>query len=253
MGAPFLRQGAMDKTIAAGFKPHTNPFVGLGMTRTFAFMGAVGMATTAIGAGSQFLEDSFNEDPNKFQRLGYGMGSLAGEATALAATGYTGYDMWRRVGAQEMARVGGKGGPMYNVMKDGGLQSVSGGKGYTAAEAKNLKNITHGQNAFSFRPRANGKWKAPGKGFVSNFGMGMNIGAMVLAPIAIGLAASATMGLAGKLLDTVRNESQKGMELTYDKRFFNTQQQDMSSYQQLGAAMQQQESRMMSVARIYHG
>lgn len=260
MSIPWINKEVNKTAVANGWKTHSNPFMGLGMTRTFAFMGAVGMVTSGFSAGGQFLDDAWNEDPNKFQRAGYAMGGMVGEGLAVATTAYAGWDMWRRVGAQDMARVGGKAGPLYNIEKSGGLKLAAGSNAggfkpsYSAAEASQLKNVVHGQNANSMRFRSGGKFKTPlSRGFTGNMGMAMNLGAMIALPIVAGMAASATLGMAGKVLDTVRNESIKGMGLNYDKRYFNTEQYDMSSYQQLGAAMQQQESRAMSVARIYHG
>ena len=240
-----------DSHVAKWRSPAINKehFSGLGMTRTFALMGAVGMATTAFSSGNQFLEDAWNDDPNKFQRAGFAAGGMVGEATMLGSTAYMGWDLWRRNGAQQMAKGPGKNGPLYNVLNNGNFSRDMGG-GFNQIinkeEVSKMKGLRYGQKATSFRAGL-------GKGFVGNFGMRMNFGAMLLTPIAAGMAASATFGLAGKVLDAVHSESKRNQNLTYDKRYFNTQQYDMSSYQQLGAAMQQQESRMLSVARIYHG
>lgn len=71
-------------------------------------------------------------------------------------------------------------------------------------------------------------------------------------PLAIGMMAPLALGFAGKVLDEAYNERRRMTEIHYDNRFFNTDKYDASTYQQLGAAMNSYQSKMVSLARVFH-
>lgn len=85
------------------------------------------------------------------------------------------------------------------------------------------------------------------KGHSAIRGFGPFVAAML-----IGHAAKSVLGFAGGLIDESMKDYHRQKSVYYDNRFFNTQRDEMSNLQSLGAAMNNYESRYQSTARIYH-
>ena len=112
---------------------------------------------------------------------------------------------------------------------------------------KQVERFLHGAEKGFFNTKDTGKfikrgfWRGPG-----------GMAAAIVAPLLLEKMAAPVVGMAGKWLDESFHDFHQAKRVNYDNRYFNTQQWQMNSYQQMGAAMNNYENSMMSIARIYH-
>ena len=223
-----------------------------GMNRYFVASSGIGTMTSAMRGSSNFMQAAWDDDPNKFQQLGndasdvFGEGLMTGMAGIMAAQHIRTFGTTEGMHIKEGANAG-----TYQKLSGGGWERI-GKKGALAEEEMHA--IMKNKGAFKVNVRGGaaygGKLKNP-FGTYRPMGMKGNIG-MIAGQIALGVAAKFALGFAGRVLDQAYSEDKHFRKPQYDNRFFNTQRYDQSSYQQLGAAMDNYENRMMSVARIYH-
>lgn len=234
--------GAMRVFGKVADNPSINSFF---LATSFASMSSSGIGTTMDAA-----QDAHAVDRNTFERAGQGVGNtLAGVADVGVAGMWLGHGI-RRIGAAQKDAFMSKDGGMF-AKTNAGIFNVSAngklGSQLAAAEGEHLM-----ANAASRGVIGSGKWyKGAGSGFLKNAGWKMMAGT-VLAPMAMSMLAAPVLGFAGKLVDEMYNQSRKSREVKYDERYIVNQQQDMTTNQSVGAAMDAYQNKMMSMSRIYH-
>jgi hypothetical protein len=196
---------------------------GWGLNRYLTFMGAVSTASVAANTAAQFVQDVHNDDPNKFERLGLGLGGLTSEGMFLGGAMLGAWDQWRQNGLPEA------------VLKDGTVHAgahsaIKGGK-------KGVLNTKSGLRGGSFIKTNT---------FIRDTLM------FTAAPILAGMAVGALGSMAGRFIDNRIREQKQGSQLNYDNRFFDTRKYDQQTYNQVSRAMEDYADRMVSVARIHH-
>jgi len=186
-----------------------------------------------------------NRDPDGFSK----MGSHA--ATVMADTGMIGLTAWQAVrdtatmGAEEVTVKGfikprfykQDGEFLKQISRKGDLELARMKLG--SAEAKNILK-TGGK-----------RYLTKGGRSILRQGFGWDIKA-TFGIMGLGILGSMALGAIGSIMDEAHKDSMNFRKIQYDTRYFDTRQADMSSYHQIGAAMQNYSSRMQSVARIYH-
>lgn len=224
-----------------------------GMNRYFIGSSGVGTMASAINAGQNFMNGAWDENPNKFQQLGSDTGDMVGEASMFGMSAVMGMQHLRTLGKTSGYY---HNGTTYQKLAAGGWEGI--GKGVVPEETMKGYMAKAGKDSFAVNVKNGAPFKSGWKGFGSRIAgtykpMGMKGNLYMMgAQIAVGLTAKLALGFAGKVLDEAYSESRHFRKPQYDNRFFNTQKEDQSSYQQLGAAMESYENKMMSVARIYH-
>ena len=88
--------------------------------------------------------------------------------------------------------------------------------------------------------------------FIKSMNWKRDIALLVGGPIAVSMGASAVGGFVGRFLDEEVAGRRAGQQMTYDNRFFDSRKYDMNTYDQVGAAMQSYQNKMVSSARIFH-
>lgn len=222
-----------------------------GMNRYFVGTSGVATMTGAMHTANSFMQGAWDDDPNKFKQLGSDAADVVGEASMMGMGLVLGAQHLRSLRANSGAYVNGltyqKAGEIWHGAGHAGTLSDVDMKAALKQKGNFKVNVVGGQ-----------PYRAGMKGAVSRLGgtyrpMGWkgNLG-MMAAQMAVSIGAKMAFGFAGKVLDEAYSEQRHFRQPHYDNRYFNTKQYDMSSYQQLGAAMDSYENRMMSVARIYH-
>jgi hypothetical protein len=224
---------------------------GDGIDKTFHYSGAnalfvglplIGAGKTAISGGFETL-DAFwwgggENGPGGYETLGRSMGEFSGQILEAGAGAYFAYDIARKMGSTHA------------------FQIKAGGAGqdglYRKAEGMKFNSKSFKQNHLW----KNGKFWKPA-GFLKSIGV-----AAGAALLGAGLTAAGTM--TGRALDTMLEDTSKRRKLTYDSRFFSGERKyDQGSYDQFGGfeqgsafkmqdAMNQHQSSMVSMARVYH-
>jgi hypothetical protein len=220
-----------------------------GLNRFFVGTSGVGMMTGAMNGTRNFMQGAWDDDPNKFKQLGNDAGDVAAEGAAvMGGLAFMGSHA-RSIGAMEGAHIAG--GETYRRVAKGGWEALSGNHSIPAGK---MKDLMSNKEAFKVNVKGGQAYKGGMKSVFGTYkpmGWKGNVGIMA-AQMAIGIGAKMALGFAGKVLDEAYSESKHFRKPHYDQRFFNTQREDQSSYQQLGQAMDSYENKMMSVARIYH-
>ncbi|MDY0199020.1 MAG: hypothetical protein RBR68_14540 [Tenuifilaceae bacterium] len=187
-------------------------------------------------------EGVWNEDPNTFTQAGAQFGYGAGSVASLAAFG--------AMSAGFAAR--NRFNPYHSFEGNVYKESFFRGKLYNINSPgvnieKELASKIKGSGTRGFM--AKGSFKAMSKGLGRFIGIGGTvaaIGALIVPPM--------LFSAAGKVADSAWQSSIAAKQIKYDNRFFNTQEQEMSAYQTLGASMDAYHSKMISCSRIYrHG
>lgn len=191
----------------------------------------------ATEASAGLLENSWEQDPYTFQMAGMGFGTAAGTAALTGAAFVTSAHAFAGRGGEEAIRIRGHIAERSSFATEESWDLARKTKGAQKGVVKDYKTLK-------------GLGGPNNRRFIGNFGKG-NI-AMWGAAIAASIAAPLILGTAGKVMDIASADARSRKAVSYDTRYFNTQQYDQSSYQQLGAAMNNYESKMMSISRIYH-
>ena len=244
--------------MSSPFSVHHDFMAASGLLSYWTAQDFVKVGQAAIDTGVGLATNSWNNNPNKYEEAGNSAGEFIG-ASAMAAANL-GMNLHAvRIHNRIEGMVGPKG-QSVKFLKDGAKNSITslesileqnsstsmvktaeiGGKTVEdLLKAKNFKSAY-----FTEKGLASTAVKASGfmKGLVLPMGGALLVGAM----------ARGALGFAGKIIDDASKDYDRQRTTYYDTRFFNTQQAQMSSYQQIGQAMQAQEQRMVSVARIYH-
>lgn len=207
----------------------------------------------ALESGIEFTKSFggiYDKDPNAYENIGSSLGNAVGAGGIFGVTLYSSLHHWRRKGMQDAFKIASEEGLMGG---NAGIWKV-GANG--TLRAPNGKFFTESSKDFSSvmktlkKNGTKGKWSTS-KGFMKGLSgkreLGLNLGAL-----AIGAAVGLVAGYAGKLVDESNQNFLRSKYPQYDNRFFDTREQDMSSYQQLGAAMNTYHNRMVSTARIFH-
>jgi hypothetical protein len=223
-------------------------FVSSGAANYSAVASGVAMATSAIDGSLNYLHDANRLDPNTFQNAGYAGGGLlgAGADFAINGIGSLAYFGLRHNGAEAIAH---KGTAYTHDMLSGMTEARRATIMAEGVEGVFQKNMNPLSRFISKRPFMGGSG-AP-KGFMRNMGMMKGIGIMTL-PLMASMAASSAMGFAGHIMDQAWESKRMMRQIHYDNRFFDTGKYDQSTYQQVGSAMNNYESKLVSLSRVYH-
>jgi hypothetical protein len=216
-----------------------------GLLHYWAISSGIGIATKAAEGTMNIAKDINSMDPNAYEKAGYTSGEVIGAVGDFALNaGFLRHALIRE-GGQEAIKHGGN---IYSHV--GGKVSGLNGSPIRADLADDiLKSGTRGvyQSEVSLGKRLMG-----GRKFMKNWSFARGLGVTLL-PMALGAAASFGLGIAGKMVDEANQSARAMRSIKYDNRFFDTSRYDQSTYQQVGQAMNNYSSKMMSMARVYHG
>jgi hypothetical protein len=196
-------------------------------------------------AATTVLDGVWNNDPNTFQRAGTELGFAAGSIASLGLFGIQGAHGWysNRINDTWMVKEGSSGASFYHMNK-GKMFQRPGPNATTAALSEDaMKSVmSKGKRGrwvknIGFKALKSG-WKGPTAFFAT-------LAATTILPPVIG-------GVAGKIMDSGWQEAMARRQISYDNRFFDTRQQEMSAYQTIGASMQAYHGKLISTSRIYH-
>jgi hypothetical protein len=211
---------------------------------------AMSLADTAKGVG-EIGETAWNNaltnDPDGFRKLGEQGGMLGMDALFLGLTAHQSIRDTLGLRGQEVFRTGGafRGKTFYRengeMLERISRRGVAQGTGLSLAGAE-AKAIIKGADKRYLLKSGMSTMRQTWK-----FDVGVTLGIM-----GVGILGSAALGAVGGIMDMANADSKSFKRIHYDTNYFDTRKQDMSSYDQIGAAMQNYSSRMQSVARIYH-
>lgn len=186
-------------------------------------------------------DGTWNEDPNTFTQAGMQFGYGAGSLASLGVFGAMGAGFAIQNKVYNTFKYENN---LYKefkpLFKESYIASVNGAAVEEELQRKILGSGVRGR-------MAGGAFKAIPK----HLGKAIGIGG-TLAMFAASIATPIIGGAAGKVVDSAWQSSISARQIKYDNRFFNTQEQEMSAYQTLGASMDAYRSRMISCARVYH-
>jgi hypothetical protein len=246
----------------SAFKISKDFFYETGLLHKWTADEMMGVAKSTIDTPAQFLGNAWDDDPNTFRHLGENVGSIAQSAVMMGVNAAFMTHSWRRLGgikakAFTAEKSGithffteGPDGKMFRYDPKTGtnlLRGHSSEKILNDLVKKNLGNLKGGVIAGS-------QWKAPFRyknAFLKEMGFVKGIGVM-MGPLAVMAAGRAALGVAGSFVDEALGEYRKGHQHYYDTRYFNTDYNTQNSFNTIGMAMRNQESRYLSVARIFH-
>jgi hypothetical protein len=208
-------------------KPISDFFVHTGAAKYAMVATGVATASSFLNGAMNTVQDANTMNPNTWENAGRNASSTIG----------TGMDF---MGA------GGLGGLAYYSLRHGGLETeMNGVKGIMMSAEKGI--LSRGISKLPFM----GGFGRP-KGFMKSMSVKGGL-AMFALPMLTEMALSPILGFAGKILDESVQSSRMMREIKYDNRFFDTNRYDQSTFQQVGQAMNNYQSKMVSMARIYHG
>jgi hypothetical protein len=227
-------------------KPIKDIFVSSGAAKFFAASSAAGMFASAGEGAFRFAHDANVQDPNMFQNAGNSTGTFAGSMGSFAFdAGSLAYFGMRHGGMEHTLADGTKG-----VMMKGMPSALADGADWAAKKAYAGEVAGYGASRIASKlPFMGGKGMPAG--FVKSMGTMKGLGLMA-APFLLEMAATKALGFAGKVLDESYQSSRQMRMMKYDNRFFDTNRYDASTYQQVGQALGNYQSKMVSMARIYH-
>jgi len=239
------------------YKTGSSAFIGLGINRFVNITSAAALGATVFNGATDFAQGAYNQDPNKFERLGGSAGAAVGETAMLGMGLVSTWDLWRESHVVDGKRVGlteglrGANGKMYKALESGGAVGPNGER-MGAAWEKRARQVN---GRFLEKPgsAANPFRGSPGSKWIKPFNIKTNLLMFAGIPIAAGLLASTAGGLAGKFIDEQVASQRQSRQMSYDTRFFDSRRYDMNTYEQVGAAMESYQNKMVSVARIFHG
>lgn len=207
-------------------------------------------------------QDLWNENPNTFQNASGKMNAAIGGGLTVATTALWAAAHKMSLGQHVLNDVyrHNRGGAIYGLSKSEGksqvLKVIQGGTGkIRGAELAGAKATRFMQNSEKGFYRTKGFLGTNiGKGFMkTGFWRGrMGPVWMIVLPMLAEKVTAPVLSFAGKLLDEGFSTYHRAKQPYYDNRYFNTQQWQQNSYQQMGAAMNSYENNQMSIARIHH-
>lgn len=237
----------------------------IGLNRYFVTDSALKFTKGYMSTKLNVVQGLWDQDPNTFEKAGHESAETAADALGVGVAAKFGWDMRRRVGATQAWKKGTT--VMGETLTHGVIRDPSTGAtlgGAAAAEFKAGRGIgarisgmreTGVRSLFNNDGLKHGFLK-PGKGgsfkFIKSPNLAVEFGMMLGLPILTGMVGGAVLGAAGSYLDMAHADYRNRKGMWYDSRFFDTRQADASTYQQMGMAMNQYQSNMVSMARIFH-
>jgi hypothetical protein len=241
-------------TYGVGFEGIDKFFHKSGLNAAFAIAPLIGAGKTAVSGGFETL-DAFWYGQGGYESFARNTGEIGTQIAEAGFMGVLAYDSMKRVGSAKAWGTKG-GGTVFKEMKGGGMYKHGGGLSLNRVDASAFRSSSSFSKTFKPGHFKNGK-----------FFKGMSFKRMLAygfaAPV-IGGAVTAMGSLAGRALDTMLDETSNRKKLSYDSRFFSGEKKyDRGGYDQFGSfeagtnfkmqdAMNQQQAKMMSMARIYH-
>ena len=230
-------------------KYHTHESVldyGAGVNRYFTAASMADTMTSAFTGATGALQNAWDDNPNTFQNIGISAGSVI-ESAGYTVTGtYLGVKGYLNHGSLHARNINGT---VYKQLSGshGNWVSHNVGGGVTSASMTNdaMEGLVKNGSAEKGFLRKTGK-------FVKHMSMAKSLTVGALLPMAAGYIGGKAIGLAGKVLDSAYSEDRTGRQVHYDNRFFDTQKNQASAYNQIGMALDNAQMKMVSVARIYH-
>lgn len=214
-----------------------------GLLHYWAVSSGIGVATQATEGLMNATQDINSMDPNAFEKAGMTAGGVVGAVGDFGLNlGFLRHAAIREGGIEAIKHNGTIYSHLGDTVKNLNGSSVSGDI------ADIMKNGTKGV----YQENVGMKRMLGGRKFMKNWGFAKGLG-ITLLPMALGAAASVGLGIAGKMMDEANQSARAMRSIKYDNRFFDTSRYDQSTYQQVGQAMNNYSSKMMSMARVYHG
>lgn len=271
--------------MAVGPKLAHDIMMSSGMLSYFAMGDLVNIAKGTVDIAGSGMDSAWNKNEGAGREAGEGIGEVIGSgAMAAANLGLMGHTAsiygkrttWfggedkilgkftdsKRIVTEAKAILGkgaGEGyGGVYNLLEEGGFQKAGVLKAGKFAPfigtAKTIPEDSTFGKFLSSRKSTGGNLSMTGPGagkFIKSQGLIRGLAPFMLAAAA-GWGAKSILGFAGGLVDESVRDYKREKSVHYDNRFFNTQKDEMSNMQTLGAAMNNYENRYQSTARIYH-
>lgn len=246
-----------------------------GMLSYFAMGDLVNIAKGSVDIAGQGMDSAWNKSDSMGRDTGEGIGEVINSTGMFMANlGLMGHTasiygkskVWLGMGmgnrtVTEAQSVMAKNGVahIWNKMEEGGFQKAGTIKQGQFTPFAGTSNIVAEESALGkvlgtkrFSTGGSLVKTGPGVGkFVANQGLIRGF-APFAAAMAIGYGAKSILGFAGGLVDEAVRDHHRERSVHYDNRFFNTERDEMSNMQTLGAAMNNYENRFQSTARIYH-
>jgi hypothetical protein len=244
------------------FKTSSDFFYETGMLHKWTADEMMGIVKSGIDAPSQFLSDSWDDNPNTFRNLGENVGSMAQSTAMTGVNAWFAGHSWRRLHGQKghmLTRPSGMT-DYYRQVSEGTLQRYNPFTGREVkgsaviSEARLAARAKRGLGTLKGGVYSSSALKSPWSGqgaFLGELGMMKGIASMAV-PMLVMAGGRAALGVAGSIVDQALGDYRKSRKAFYDERFFNTEENNMSSYQQIGSAMRTMENRYTNVSRIFH-
>lgn len=226
------------------------------------FMNMTKASVDFVGAG---VENTWNKNEDKWRQQGeiageiVGAGAMFGVQAQMLINDQKVYGRW--FDGKPIDKAGAIEAKAYKGML---YQEMAEGEGYIASKisGRNLISSTEMVKDAALLERLGAKGSKDvvggiirttnqGSKFIKNHGFIGGIAPFAIA-FGVGMAAKATLGFVGGLLDEDHNADMATRRVKYDNRFFQTQYDTQSNYGQLGMAMNNYQSRMQSTSRVYH-
>lgn len=207
-----------------------DPLLKTGALSYFAIKSAAGVAESALQTGTDGLQQANALDPGTMERAGYNIGSGVASLTQLGVDLGFLHNSWTRYGGATKWM---KNGELFNNAVEGGVKGV-----FNPGMRSKL--------TFSAMRPSNPS------GFMRNWGLLRGLGLTMALPIVAGMALSPALGFAGKVIGENWAINRKLSDVRYDNRFFQFNKEDVSTSQSVGMALNNYESKIISLSRIYH-
>lgn len=257
------------------FKMASRGFIDqLALSRQWAASSAYDAVKGGVDGATGAAESFWNEDYTGFSRAAEGASAVVEGATAFGMATAFGFAIHR--GPKAMVsdwarRITGKA-PATYIDEVRHWKGISAAKGPAGASILNdyRSKLPNGPNSYKAYTTAaettmnkgvKGVWRHTGNmesgRFIRNSRLMSPVGSVLTlaAGLAIPMAARATFGFAGQLMDEAHMAYQQAKYHTYDTREFNNRQMyewNMNKQNQMMTNMMPYEQNMMSMARIYH-
>jgi len=255
-------------TVAAGVagivgKSASSFMLGSGALSYFAFSEMLNFGKAGLDVMGSTVDGAWNKSEDKFRQSGEAIGHGIGAAAMVYPNvqmllhDQSKYGQWFDGKFESATEAKMHGGKYYEELKDGGYREATLGKGKATfgkqlAHDNPLLTTLKGKDVKSGILRTAGgstKYLAGEASGIGTFLKGIRPFAIAMG---VGWAAKSVLGFAGGIIDEAMKDEHRFRNIHYDSRFFNTQEDQMTNYQQLGSAMNNYQNRMTSTARVYH-
>ena len=238
-------------------------FLEAGMLHKWTADEMMGVLKSGLDTPAELLSDTWNDNPNTYKHMGQNMGSLA------QSTVMTGVNFGFLVHSQR--RFNGLKGKQFTPK--GGTASFyaepNAGKGFFKGHIGSNNSVNHGFVAAEGAEAVTGEaLELMAKGglgtlkggvlkkgkFLGELGGGnmlKGLAPFVVPVVALGLARSA-LGVAGSVVDQALGDYRRSKQHFVDQRYFNTEEANQSSYNQIGIGMRAQSQVYLNTSRIFH-